>query len=595
MALLATLTSCGPSHVKPSDQPLQYLADWQYRWTDRDALPLDDAWDAPDWHAATLPWLPRPQRNILWLRTRLPPTQWADPVLRTWVQASFEVYVDGQRVYTWPTTGLDGPGFHNYATHLVSLPLNSGGQVLSLRVSTWAWTMGVRGVPAVGERTDHLLWMMEADGARWPVGWMMVIMAAFTVVALVRRDAWRMPLGFAMVCIGLGAAVLCRTFTKTLVAPSPLWLLTWASCGPTLTTGLLLFLNQLLGSGRRRIFHRLLQLNLGVMALLPVVAVFIWKLQTSASFEDQRMIAWFAPLAGTTIRLALVVSVPLIVARVTYRAARGNPDARILTAGIAVLCITVVDTLYSGAGLGHGPWHPRLHLGALALAMALALMLKRHYAGLSRQMAQQAADLALKGQEKERMLRDLHDGVGGLASNIRMLAQLGQHNEARTRSALHSIFDLSGRALTEIRSFVQSLDQDSLTWPGLISEMRSMAGPLLEAQQRGLQMKETVDPDAPPPQSMLCLNMLKIFREAVSNACKHGDGPLNVQVTVSRKALQLLMENRNGNGTAPSVSSGKGLGNIRARAQELGGQADVYQGDTVRLSVNVPLRQAALV
>jgi signal transduction histidine kinase len=67
--------------------------------------------------------------------------------------------------------------------------------------------------------------------------------------------------------------------------------------------------------------------------------------------------------------------------------------------------------------------------------------------------------------EKEKILKDLHDGIGGLTSNINLLAELAQKNDdlQAVRNSLATISELSRESLSEIRSFIQSLDAKELS------------------------------------------------------------------------------------------------------------------------------------
>lgn len=538
-----------------------------------------------------LPWHPVPHGEVLWLRVRLPQKAWLEPAVRIdSVSASFEAYVGPQRVWVWPTTGFNGPGPHNYPWQLFTLPADAPGKVLTLRVGTLAWPMGVRGVPVVGERADHLLWALHEDWSLWPAGWIMVMVAVLAAVALLRRQAWKLPAGFALASGAMGLAVLNRSHLNAVLLPGPLWFLTWVVSAPVLLVGLTLLLHELFGSQRPQLFKRLLRLNTGLLVVVLVQIPVMVGLQVSTETGLHRASALFSLVMGNLLSGALLINVLLIVWRLGALAWRGDRQAQILMAGMAGLGLSVADAIRAGVGLASADWHSKLHLGGLALVVALAFMLKRHYTHINQQVAQQTVALALQARERETMLRDLHDGVGGLTTNIRMLAELGQSSDARALKALQSIFELSGRTLTEIRAFVQSLDEGTIGWTGLAAEMRAMAAQLLEAQERTLQMHERVAPDLPPPSSMLSLNLLKIFREALTNACKYGHGEVAVTLDVQDSGVHIKVCNASRHDAgAAGVNTGRGLGNMRARANELGGEVLLLHGETVQLLVHVPL------
>ena len=83
--------------------------------------------------------------------------------------------------------------------------------------------------------------------------------------------------------------------------------------------------------------------------------------------------------------------------------------------------------------------------------------------------------------EKEKILKDLHDGIGGLTSNINLLAELAQKNDdlQSVRNSLATISELSRESLSEIRSFIQSLDAKELSWHAIAAEFRSLGNTIV--------------------------------------------------------------------------------------------------------------------
>ncbi len=62
--------------------------------------------------------------------------------------------------------------------------------------------------------------------------------------------------------------------------------------------------------------------------------------------------------------------------------------------------------------------------------------------------------------EKEKIFRDLHDGIGGITTNIGLLAEVAQKASdlVEIRRALATIADLSRDGMTEIRNIMHSFD-----------------------------------------------------------------------------------------------------------------------------------------
>lgn len=224
------------------------------------------------------------------------------------------------------------------------------------------------------------------------------------------------------------------------------------------------------------------------------------------------------------------------------------------------------------------------------MALSLALLLGRRFVATQRRAARYATELEHNAREKARMLRDLHDGIGSLTSNIRMLAEAGRDDRGRSAQSLDAIADLAGEGLAELRAFVQSLDDKSTTYATLAAELRRFAVQLVEAHGRTLRANIEVAAEGRPA-GLLCLNALRVLREGLTNALRHGgQSPIELGVRVDSERLVLSIENARSDGVAGAgIGSGRGLSNLRARAAELGGTLRLDLGERARLELCVPV------
>ncbi|MBT6612829.1 MAG: histidine kinase, partial [Deltaproteobacteria bacterium] len=65
---------------------------------------------------------------------------------------------------------------------------------------------------------------------------------------------------------------------------------------------------------------------------------------------------------------------------------------------------------------------------------------------------------------------DLHDGIGSITTNIAYLSAAAKANDdlSEVDRNLESIGDLAEQGLTEIRSYMHSLDSDHESWGALV-------------------------------------------------------------------------------------------------------------------------------
>lgn len=194
--------------------------------------------------------------------------------------------------------------------------------------------------------------------------------------------------------------------------------------------------------------------------------------------------------------------------------------------------------------------------------------------------------------EKEKLMMDLHDGVGGITTNINILSELAQKtdNIDSLKKTLVTIAQLSREGVMEIRSFMQSLDSSELSWHALASEIRKQGAALLEPHRIRFSSDTGVDDNATEqPGSLLWLNVFRIYKEALTNVIKHARADaVTVSLRITDQGLQLSIQD-NGVGLAKQLDTGRGLPNMQKRAEEIGGQLTVSAVDPgVHVLLNIP-------
>ena len=76
------------------------------------------------------------------------------------------------------------------------------------------------------------------------------------------------------------------------------------------------------------------------------------------------------------------------------------------------------------------------------------------------------------------------------------------------------------------------------------------------------------------------LQLLRVAQEALTNVLKHAHASrVQVRLRQAGDLLELQVEDDGRGGGAAPTDSGRGMSNMRARAQQLGGRLDVRNGD----------------
>lgn len=173
--------------------------------------------------------------------------------------------------------------------------------------------------------------------------------------------------------------------------------------------------------------------------------------------------------------------------------------------------------------------------------------------------------------ERERIMRDMHDGVGGqLVSALAM-------SESETLPA-KKMQGLLNDALLDLRLMIDSLDETDGDLVSLLGTLRSRMQPALD--QSGIQVHWEVQ-DIPaiaelgPDRS---LQIMRILQEAVTNVIKHS-GATHLHMKTGESDGHVFVEIKDdGNGFDGNPASGRGLHNMQYRARSAGAKIDIETG-----------------
>ncbi len=197
-------------------------------------------------------------------------------------------------------------------------------------------------------------------------------------------------------------------------------------------------------------------------------------------------------------------------------------------------------------------------------------------------------------REKEDILMDIHDGIGGLTTNIGLLAEVAQKttSPADVSRVLATISTLSREGMAEIRSLMYSLDSKDLTWHTLTAELKNLGLKTVEPYGILFEMTTHVGEAAGQPESLLCLHLFRIYREALTNIIKHANAKkVKVTLLVSRGFLDLAVRD-DGQGFDKIARAGKGRGmtHMTARAASIGGSVTITLDRGTCVAIKIPLQ-----
>lgn len=231
-------------------------------------------------------------------------------------------------------------------------------------------------------------------------------------------------------------------------------------------------------------------------------------------------------------------------------------------------------------------------IGSTAGLLLISLLTYRNYrqkrklanqriADLEREKQLSATQSLLRGQEEERnrMARDLHDGLGGLLSGVKL--QLGAMkgnlilSEEMGRTFNNALNKLD-ESINEMRRVAHNMMPEALLKLGLQQALQDYCDGLSESgnfritgEFHGLEKRLDASTE---------VVVYRIVQELLNNAVKHsGADQILAQVMRQEQALTITVED-NGKGYElddPDSKVGAGLRNIRSRVDYLKGQLDI--------------------
>jgi signal transduction histidine kinase len=207
--------------------------------------------------------------------------------------------------------------------------------------------------------------------------------------------------------------------------------------------------------------------------------------------------------------------------------------------------------------------------GIAAHAVRLTLDLQRTNGDLRRSRAQL---VAMREEERRRLRRDLHDGLGSALTSMTFKLGAAQNLLARDPVAVAALLEElkqeTQAAITDIRHLVYDLRPPALDELGLVSALSERAA---HFQLNGVQVSVDAPQPLPTLPAAVEVAAYRTALEALANVARHAQATTcAIRLRVMDNALSLEVED-NGVGLRAGYHSGVGIAAMRERAAELGG------------------------
>lgn len=199
--------------------------------------------------------------------------------------------------------------------------------------------------------------------------------------------------------------------------------------------------------------------------------------------------------------------------------------------------------------------------------------------------------------ERRRISRELHDGIGQLLATLRMQmhAQADQVNDEHCRLALEDMRRIVGDAIDEVRNLSHGLRPSVLDDIGLIPALERLASDVNQTGLATVELKLEEAPQERLPEEVETA-VYRIVQEALTNALRHAAARrVRVELLHDAEAVEVSVVD-DGVGfqleSAEVRDHGLGLLGMRERAELLHGRLsiDSHPGHGTRVCAAIPYR-----
>ncbi|MBN8575862.1 MAG: sensor histidine kinase [Cytophagales bacterium] len=204
-----------------------------------------------------------------------------------------------------------------------------------------------------------------------------------------------------------------------------------------------------------------------------------------------------------------------------------------------------------------------------------------------------ASEAVIKGQEEERgrIAKDLHDGLGGLLSGVKFSLANMKSNvilDADSQLVFERSLDMLDHSISELRRVAHNMMPEVLVKFGLTEALKSYCDNLRESQIFKIDF-QSIGTDT-RLEGKKEIFIFRIVQELLNNAARHAKAThVLVQVTHQANELTITVED---NGTGFDLEkhqreAGAGWINIRSRVEYLKGKLDVQSSAGLGTSVHI--------
>ena len=269
-----------------------------------------------------------------------------------------------------------------------------------------------------------------------------------------------------------------------------------------------------------------------------------------------------------------------------------------------------MSTLLSGIGYPLTFYtHITLMLGMLLEMVVVFYIAIRQFTGIYKRNTQVLSDLAFQKEqnmnllvmgierERERIARDIHDGLGVMLASVKMKLNLFQENnndENGSREKMKEIISELDSSHQELRNVARNLMPKALYKVGLIAAVEELIY-RIKMLDDNLDLQFFTNMDFKNTSRLSQLYLFRIIQELLTNLVTHSQAKnASLQLVKHEDIFRLTMEDDGiGFNLSKTLNEGNGLNNIKYRVDALNGQVffDSSPGKGSLVSMEIAVKE----
>jgi signal transduction histidine kinase len=290
-----------------------------------------------------------------------------------------------------------------------------------------------------------------------------------------------------------------------------------------------------------------------------------------------------------------------------------TPSGMAMSVAIAIAFVLALHDYAVQHGMFGVPEFYLLHLGIPAFLLVMACVLLDRFIDSLKQAESISEQLALRvaqrenelaasyeqlrrlerdraaTEERQRIMQDMHDGVGSQLLSTLVMVQRGAATQDVTVALLQECID-------DMRLAIDSLSPNDPDLLSVLGNFRFRMESRFKGMGLALHWRNHGMPDTLEITPHAGLQVLRIVQEALANVLKHAQARnVEVDLDFSAESLQVRIADDGIGFTGPEESAGHGLANMQMRAKKIGGSLNIeHSASGTALCLVIPLIQHAV-